>query len=62
MNSKVAALVLKSVEVCKVYNSSHLELVVKDLGKYVNDFSKIVIIDGIISFHRAEFQKKRYVS
>ena len=41
--------VLKSVAVCKVYNSSHLELVVKDLGKYVNDFNaKLVIIDGII--------------
>ena len=48
--------VLKSVAVCKVYNSSHLELIVKDLGKYVNDFNaKLVIIDGIISLHRAEF-------
>ena len=48
--------ILKSVAVCKVYNSSHLELIVKDLGKYVNDFrSKLVIIDGIISLHRAEF-------
>jgi DNA repair protein RadA len=48
--------ILKSVAVCKVYNSSHLELIVKDLGKYVNDFkAKLVIIDGIISLHRAEF-------
>jgi DNA repair protein RadA len=47
--------VLKSVAVCKVYNSSHLELVVKDLGKYVSDFNaKLVIIDGII-VHRGEF-------
>jgi DNA repair protein RadA len=47
--------VLKSVAVCKVYNSSHLELVIKDLGKYVSDFNaKLVIIDGIISLHRAE--------
>src|SRR5215831_7774866 len=47
--------VLKGVAVCKVYNSSHLELVVKDLGKYVSDFNaKLVIIDGII-LHRAEF-------
>jgi DNA repair protein RadA len=30
---------LKSVAVCKVYNSSHLELIIKDLGKYVNDFN-----------------------
>ena len=47
--------VLKSVAVCRVYNSSHLELVVKDLGKYVSDFNaKLVIIDGII-VHREEF-------
>jgi DNA repair protein RadA len=48
--------VLKSVAVCKVYNSSHLELVVKDLVKYVSDFSaKLVIIDEIISLNRGEF-------
>ncbi len=48
--------ILKSIAVCKVYNSSHLELIIKDLGKYVNDFNaKLVIIDGIISLHRAEF-------
>jgi DNA repair protein RadA len=48
--------VLKSVAVCKVYNSSHLELIVKDQGRYVNEFkAKLVIIDGIISLHRAEF-------
>ena len=48
--------ILKNVAVCKVYNSSHLELIVKDLGKYIDDFkSKLVIIDSIISLHRAEF-------
>ena len=48
--------VLKSVAVCKVYNSSHLELIVKDLGRYINEFkAKLVIIDSIISLHRAEF-------
>jgi len=42
--------ILRSVAVCKVYNSSHLELIVKELGKYVNDFNaKLVIIDRIIS-------------
>jgi DNA repair protein RadA len=51
-----ASYVLKSVAVCKVYNSSHLELIIKDLGKYINDFkAKLVIIDSIISLHRAEF-------
>jgi DNA repair protein RadA len=48
--------ILKKIAVCKAYNSSHLELVVKSLGKYIDDFkAKIVIIDSIISLHRAEF-------
>src|ERR671922_657406 len=48
--------ILKNVAVCKAYISSHLELIVKDLGKYISDFnSKLVIIDSIISLHRAEF-------
>src|ERR687888_433283 len=48
--------VLKNIAVCKVYNSSHLELIVKNLGKYVDDFkAKLVIIDSVISLHRAEF-------
>lgn len=47
---------LKNVAVCKVYNSAHLELIVKNLGKYVDDYkAKLVIIDSIISLHRAEF-------
>jgi DNA repair protein RadA len=48
--------VLKNVAICKVYNSSHLELIVKDIGKYIHEFkAKLVIIDSIISLHRAEF-------
>ena len=39
-----------------MYNSSHLELIIKDLGKYITDYkSRLVIIDSIISLHRAEF-------
>ena len=39
-----------------MYNSSHLELIIKNLGKYVDDFkAKLVIIDSVISLHRAEF-------
>src|SRR5918992_751550 len=30
--------ILTNVAVCKIYNSSHIELIVKDLGKYINDF------------------------
>ncbi len=47
---------LQNVAVCKVYNSAHLELIVKNLGKYIDDYkAKLVIIDSIISLHRAEF-------
>jgi DNA repair protein RadA len=48
--------ILKSISLCKVYNSSHLELIVKNLGKSIKEFkAKLIIIDGIISLHRAEF-------
>lgn len=48
--------VLKSIHVAKVYNSSHLELIVKDIGKYIEQFNaRILIIDSILSLHRAEF-------
>lgn len=51
-----AEAVLKNVAVCHVYNSSHLELLVKDLGKYIEQFkAKLVVVDSIISLHRAEF-------
>jgi DNA repair protein RadA len=48
--------VLKRIAICKAYNSSHLELIVKSMGKYIDDFkAKMIIIDSIISLHRAEF-------
>ncbi len=48
--------ILKRVAICKAYNSSHLELIVKSMGKYIDDFkAKMIIIDSIISLHRAEF-------
>jgi DNA repair protein RadA len=48
--------VMRHTVLCKVYNSSHLELIIRNLGKHVEQFnSKLVIIDSIISLHRAEF-------
>ncbi len=48
--------ILKKVAICKAYNSSHLELIIKSMGKYIDDFkAKMIIIDSIISLHRAEF-------
>jgi DNA repair protein RadA len=47
---------LQNVTVCKVYNSAHLELIIKNLGKYIDDYkAKLVVVDSIISLHRAEF-------
>lgn len=48
--------VLDRVYVCKVYNSSHLELTVRTLGNYIEKFkARLVVIDSIISLHRAEY-------
>ena len=48
--------ILKRIAICKAYNSSHLELIVKSIGKYIDDFkAKMIIIDSVISLHRAEF-------
>ena len=48
--------VLSNVILCKVYNASHLELMVQTLGKYIEKFgTKLVVLDSIISLHRAEF-------
>jgi len=41
---------------CKVYSSEHLESVIDDLDKSIEQYNaKLVIIDSIISLHRAEF-------
>ncbi len=48
--------VLNHIHVAKVYNSSHLELIVKALGTLIQQNNiKLVIVDSIISLHRAEF-------
>jgi len=48
--------VLNNIIFSKVYNSSHLELITKSLGKYIEKNNvKLLIIDSIISLHRAEF-------
>lgn len=47
---------LQNIAICKLYNSSHLELLVKELGRYIEQFkAKLIIVDSIISLHRAEF-------
>ena len=48
--------ILSSIFVCKIYNSSHLEFVIKNLAKYLEEFrASLVIIDSVVSLHRAEY-------
>src|SRR5581483_3473018 len=48
--------VLQKVFVCKVLNAGQLELVAQNLGKSIQEYNaKMVIVDSIISLHRAEF-------
>jgi DNA repair protein RadA len=48
--------ILQRIILCKVYNSSHLELVVRGLDRFIERFKvKLLIVDSVISLHRAEF-------
>ncbi|MEM4586004.1 MAG: DNA repair and recombination protein RadA [Candidatus Caldarchaeum sp.] len=48
--------ILENIIFASVYNSSHLQLTVKELGRYVEKYkARLVIIDSIISHFRAEF-------
>jgi DNA repair protein RadA len=48
--------ILERIYHCKVYSSDHLESVIDDLDKSIEQYNaKLVIIDSIISLHRAEF-------
>lgn len=48
--------ILDKVITCKIYNSNHLELIIKALGRYIEKFkARLIIVDSIISLHRAEY-------
>jgi DNA repair protein RadA len=48
--------VLRKIYVCKIFNSGHLELIIQNLGKSIQEYkAKLVLIDSVISLHRAEF-------
>jgi DNA repair protein RadA len=48
--------ILRRIYVCKIYNTSHLEMIIQDLGKSIEEYKvKLVIVDSIIALHRAEF-------
>jgi DNA repair protein RadA len=47
---------MKKVFVCKISNSAQLEALIRNLGKSIEEYkSKLVIVDSIISLHRAEY-------
>src|SRR5207253_8531639 len=48
--------ILRKLYVCKIFNSGHLELIIQNLGKSIQEYkAKLLIVDSIISLHRAEF-------
>ena len=55
--------VMKKIFVCKIYYSAHLEAVIRSLAKYIEQYkARLVIIDSIISLHRAEFAGRETLS
>jgi len=48
--------ILKRIYHCNVYSSEQLEALIDNLPKFIEQYnSKLVIVDSIISLHRAEF-------
>jgi DNA repair protein RadA len=48
--------IMKKIFVCRIYYSAHLEAVIRSLAKSIEQYkARLVIIDSIISLHRAEF-------
>jgi DNA repair protein RadA len=48
--------IMKKVFVCKIVNSAQLEALIRNLGKSIEKYkAKLVIVDSIISLHRAEY-------
>src|SRR5215469_7233178 len=41
--------ILRRIYVCKIYNTSHLEMIIQDLGKSIEEYkAKLVVVDSII--------------
>jgi DNA repair protein RadA len=48
--------ILTQIYHCRIYNSLELELIINNLGRSIEQYNaKLVIVDSIISLHRAEF-------
>jgi len=55
--------ILESVVVAEVYNSSHLQLVVRELGSYLEKYkARLVVVDSVISHFRADYVGRENLS
>jgi DNA repair protein RadA len=55
--------ILENVVVAEVYNSSHLQLVVRELGSYVEKYrARLVVVDSVISHFRADYVGRENLS
>jgi DNA repair protein RadA len=55
--------IMKRIFVCRIYYSAHLEAVIRGLAKSIEQYkARLVIIDSIISLHRAEFPGRETLS
>jgi DNA repair protein RadA len=55
--------IMKRIFVCRIYYSAHLEAVVRGLAKSIEQYNaRLVVIDSIISLHRAEFPGRETLS
>ena len=58
-----AEAILKKIFVCRIYYGAHLEAVMRSLAKSIEQYkAMLVIIDSIISLHRAEFAGRETLS
>lgn len=49
-------IILQKIYHCKIFNSEELESLINNLDKFIEQYNaKLVIVDSIISLHRAEF-------
>lgn len=47
---------LKKVIYTRIYNSSHLEVLVKNLDEHIEKYNiRLIVVDSVISLHRAEY-------
>jgi DNA repair protein RadA len=55
--------ILQKIYHCKIFNSEELESLINNLSQYIEQYNaKLVIVDSIISLHRAEFSGRETIA